>query len=187
MTLYINACPRGEESRTNRLAKALLEKFGGYTELNLSEENLRPLTGEDVRKRSGLLEAGRTDDAMFRYARQFAQADTIVVSAPFWDGSFPSILKVYLENVYAIGIVTAYTPDGMPFGLCKAKKLYYVTTAGGNYFPDFGYGYLRALAQGPFGIPETELIFAENLDLATSDAEAILREAIEKIKVTAHL
>ena len=43
MTLYINCCVR-EDSRTNRLARAVLQKLGGdFTELKLYEENLKPL------------------------------------------------------------------------------------------------------------------------------------------------
>ena len=34
MTLYINCCPR-RESRTDRLARALLAKLGDYEELRL--------------------------------------------------------------------------------------------------------------------------------------------------------
>ena len=40
MVLYINACVRNE-SRTDRLARKLLDKLGDYTELKLSSENLQ--------------------------------------------------------------------------------------------------------------------------------------------------
>ena len=49
---------------------------------------------------------------MFRYARQFAAADKIVIAAPLWDLSFPAQLKVYLENIYVTGIVTKYSDAG---------------------------------------------------------------------------
>ena len=39
--------------------------------------------------------------------RTIANADKIVIAAPFWDMSFPSLLKVYIENIYTIGIVSA--------------------------------------------------------------------------------
>lgn len=77
--------------------------------------------------------------------------------------------------------MTKYSDEGIPVGLCKAKKLYYVTTAGGPYMPTFSYEYLRALAMQAFGIPRTELIFAENLDIVGNDAEAILKEAMERV------
>ena len=43
------------------------------------------------------------------YAKQFAGADTIVIAAPFWDLSFPAILKTYIENIYVTGIVSRYS------------------------------------------------------------------------------
>lgn len=105
------------------------ETMGDYTELYLPAEPIKPLTEEMLHKRDALLAAGQYDDPMLRYARQFASADQIVIAAPFWDGSFPSLLKVYIENIYAIGVITAYDSAGLPVGLCKASELVYVTTA----------------------------------------------------------
>lgn len=179
MTLYINCCVR-KESRTNRLAKALLEKLGGeYTELLPEREDLHPLTEKMLERRTALIADGDYSDPMFRYAKQFAAADTIVIAAPFWDGSFPASLKVYLENVYVTGIVSRYGADGIPIGLCKAKHLYYVTTAGGPYFPAFSYGYIREIAEKAFGVAETHLVSAEMMDVDGFDPEAILQKAID--------
>ena len=95
-------------------------------------------------------------------------------------GVFPSILKVYIENIYAIGIVTTYDSAGLPVGLCKASELIYVTSAGGQYIPDFSYGYIEALSKRIFGIPKTRLIKAEMLDVAGADAEQILAAAMKE-------
>ena len=185
MVLYINACVR-DESRTDRLARKLLDKLGDYTELKLSEENLKPLDKDTLEYRSELIAKGQFDDDMFKYAHQFAEADTIVISAPFWDMSFPAILKTYIENIYITGLVSKYGEDGRPVGLCKASKLYYVTTAGGPYVGTYSYDYIKDLASGAFGIKETELIYAEMLDIAGNDPEKILGEVfgvIEKKQV----
>ena len=178
MILYINACVRGD-SRTDRIARALLDTLPDtYEELYLPERNIRPLDETALNKRTRLIESGQYDDPLFDDARQFAKADTIVIAAPFWDLSFPAILKMYLENIYVIGIVSEYGADGIPHGLCRAGKLYYVTTAGGPYTPDYSYDYIRALATGCFGIQETELIKAEMLDVIGFDADAIVRSTI---------
>ena len=180
MTLYINCCAR-EESRTNRLARAVLQKLGGdFTELKLYEANLKPLDRDTMNKRTALIERGDYSDPMFDYAKQFASADTIVIAAPYWDLSFPATLKIYIENIYVTGIVSAYDESGMPVGLCKAKELYYVTTAGGPYDPAYSYGYVESLAKSFFGIPVTHLVKAEMLDIVGNDAEEILRRKIEK-------
>ena len=180
MTLYINCCAR-EESRTNRLARAVLQKLGGdFTELKLYEANLKPLDRDTMNKRTALIERGDYSDPMFDYAKQFASADTIVISAPYWDLSFPATLKTYIENIYVTGIVSAYDENGMPVGLCKAKELYYITTAGGPYDPTYSYGYIESLVKNFFGIPTTHLVKAEMLDIVGNDAEEILRREIEK-------
>ena len=165
MTLYINCCVR-KESRTNRLAKVVLQKLGkDYTELKLYEENLRPLDLEKLNRRTELIERG----------------DFIVIAAPYWDLSFPAPLKNYIENIYVTGIVSAYNENGLPVGLCKANYLYYVTTAGGPYDPTYSYGYIESLAKIFFGIPKTHLVKAEMLDIAGNDAEKILNNAINSV------
>ena len=180
MTLFINCCVR-EESRTDRLARAVLQKLGGdFTELKLYEANLKPLDRDTMNKRTALIEQGDYSDPIFDYAKQFASADTIVIAAPYWDLSFPATLKIYIENIYVTGIVSAYDESGMPVGLCKAKELYYVTTAGGPYDPAYSYGYVESLAKSFFGIPTTHLVKAEMLDIVGNDAEEILRRKIEK-------
>ena len=180
MTLYINCCAR-EESRTNRLARAVLQKLGGdFTELKLYEANLKPLDRDTMNKRTALIERGDYSDPMFDYAKQFASADTIVIAAPYWDLSFPATLKIYIENIYVTGIVSAYDESGMPVGLCNAKELYCVTTAGGPYDPTYSYGYIESLAKNFFGIPETHLVKAEMLDIIGNNAEEILKQEIEK-------
>ena len=178
MTLYINCCGRGG-SRADRLARAVLQRLAGdFTELKLYGENLKPLDSEMLNKRTALIEQGDYNDQMFDYAKQFAGADTIVLAAPYWDLSFPATLKTYIENIYVTGIVSAYNENGMPVGLCKAKELYYITTAGGPYDPTYSYGYIESIAKYFFGIPETHLVKAEMLDIEGYDAEEILKREI---------
>ena len=180
-TLFINSCVR-KESRTERIAKALLDRLGGtYEEVKLEIAGMQPLNGETLDERTALIERGDYSAPMFDAAKQFAAADVIVIAAPFWDYSFPALLKTYLENIYVTGIVSRYGSDGRPVGLCRAKKLYYVTTAGGPYVPTFSYDCVKALAQIAFGIPETELIAAEMLDVDGFDAEQIVADTIAKL------
>ena len=93
MILYINACPR-TDSRTDKIAKAYLKKIGKpYKELKLTELNLQPLNNNSLEKRTNLLVNNMYDDEMFKYSNEFSNASNIVIAAPFWDYSFPSILK----------------------------------------------------------------------------------------------
>ena len=174
--LFINACVR-ENSRTLVLAKNVMKDMPGeITELNLCVENMEPLNPELLKKRDGLIKDGKLDDPMLRYARQFANADEIVIAAPFWDLSFPAKLKIYLEQVTVSGITLKYI-NGRPSGLCKAKKLTYITTSGGPIFDDFGYTYVKALAQKFYGIEKTTAVRAMNLDVDMISAEELLEKA----------
>ena len=174
--LFINACVR-ENSRTLALAQSILKDMKGeIIQVNLNLENIEPLDGARLEKREALIKAGKLDDLMLRYARQFASAEQIVIAAPFWDLSFPAKLKIYLEQVTVSDITFRYA-NGRPFGLCKAKELTYITTSGGPIFDDFGYSYVKALAQKFYGIPKTRAIRAMNLDLDMISAQDLLTKA----------
>ena len=180
--LYINACCR-ENSRTNELAQHLLDSLNGNVQtVNLYDENISPINADLLSKRDNLLKDGKTSDEMFTFANQFAMADTIVIAAPYWDLMFPSILKVYLENITVCGITFRYSDKGVPQSLCNAKNLYYVTTSGGfigEY--NFGFDYIKALAKGFFGIGNVKCFSAEGLDIFGTDVADIMGKAKENM------
>ena len=174
--LFINACVR-ENSRTLVLAKHIMKDMAGdITEVNLSLEDIEPLNNESLEKRERLIGGGNYDDPMFRYAKQFAEADEIVIAAPFWDLSFPAKLKIYFEQITVSGLTFKYQ-KGCPLGLCKAKGLTYVTTSGGPIFADFGYTYVKTIAQSFYGIKKTKAYRAMSLDIDMISAEELLEKA----------
>ena len=180
--LYINACVR-KESRTERLAEKLLGKLDQpYEEVKLCELDFPCVDEAYIDQRNEFISRGEFDHPMFEPARRFAEAETIVIAAPFWDLSFPAMLKQYLEIVNVVGITFRYAEDGTLIGMCKAKKLYYVTTAGGYFVPeDYGFGYVKAFAESYYGIPDVRKFEAVGLDIVGADVEAIMIEAENKI------
>jgi FMN-dependent NADH-azoreductase len=182
MILYVNACVRAD-SRTKRLADYLLGKLRGpVTELEPAEISLPKVDEDFLRTRDRLLQEGNISHPMFGLARQFSEADEIVIAAPFWDLSFPAALKQYLEQINVVGITFRYTEEGVPVGMCRAKRLFYVTTVGGLYYPEAdGCGYVRDLARSVYGIGGTVLIHADGLDIVGSDVERILRDCEAEI------
>ena len=176
--LYINACVR-KESRTKKLTEKLIQKLNmPYEEIILEDIDFSIVNEEYLNKRDDLISAGAFEDPMFDHARQFAEADVIVIAAPFWDLSFPAMLKQYLEQINVVGITFKYSEKGIPTGLCKADRLFYVTTAGGHYVPEeFGFGYVKSLAQNYYGIQDVRLIRAAGLDIEGADVDSIMREA----------
>ena len=180
--LYVNACVR-KESRTKMLAEQLLIKLGKpYEEINLGKINFSSISEEYLNKRDELCSKGNYEDSMFDLARQFSEAEIIVIAAPFWDLSFPAKLKQYLEQINVVGITFKYSEEGVPVGLCRASKLFYVTTAGGYYVPEeYGFGYIKALAQNYYGIQNVQQITAVGLDIKGADVEEIMRKAKDSL------
>ena len=125
--LYVNACVR-KESRTKRLAEKLLSELGEpYEELCLEKIAFPIVNEEYLNKRDQLIASDNFQSPMFDYARQFSEAEVIVIAAPFWDLSFPSMLKQYLEQINVVGITFKYSEEGMPVALCKAKTMDFAT------------------------------------------------------------
>ena len=180
--LYINACVR-KESRTEKLAERLLLKVAkAYEEIRLEDLDFHLVNEEYLNMRDRLISQGDYQNKAFDLARQFAEAETVVIAAPYWDLSFPAALKQYLEQINVVGLTFRYTQEGVPVGLCRAGRLFFVTTAGGNYVPEeFGFGYIRALARNYYGIDDVRLIQATGLDLEGADTDALVSAAAEAI------
>ena len=123
-TLFVNACMRGENSRTLSLCRDYLSTVEDeVVEVNLAELGLKPFDASMVAERSAKQKAGAADDPLFDLAHQFAAADNIVVGTPYWDLSFPATLKIYLEHVSVSDIAFRYTKDARCEGIVKARSL----------------------------------------------------------------
>lgn len=179
--LYINACVR-KQSRTALLADYLITKLNGESKtVNIKELALQPLDETMLTFRSKLIAQGNFNDKMFDLAKDFAAADIIVMAAPYWDLSFPTWLKLYIEHININNIVFKFSPQGEVIPLCKAEKLYYITTKGGYNDDNFGFEYIKSLAQNFYGIKDIRLIKAEGLDIAETDVAAKITQAQKDI------
>ncbi len=185
--LWINCCIRREGSRTQKLAQYTcdrLKESGAYhvQELCLMDENLSYFKDGFFEQRERLLAQGQLSHPRFRYAREFAAADKIVIAAPFWDLSFPALLKVYIENLCVEGITFGCNETGC-FGICKADHLLYLTTRGGFYQDhpmEMGARYIEAMCKF-FGIERFSCVAADGLDAGVRPVEEILQDAMKQI------
>lgn len=189
--LFINACVRGASvSRTYKIASHFLQEYKKHnpncsiTKLTLMDLSITCFSNDNLKNREELLKQGDYKNPMFNLARQFASASKIVIAAPFWEFSFPAILKVYIENIAAAGITFTYNSNGM-VGMCKAEKMLFITTRGGVFTgPDtcqleMGSRYLEALCK-MFGIDQYECLYAEGLDIIGNNVDDIISDAIQK-------
>ena len=187
--LLIDCCIRKKESRTARLLEAFAGALPEDVEqdiLVLDEENLFCLTGAYFEQRQKLLDQGRLDHPRFRYAHQFAEADLVCIAAPFWDLSFPALLKVYIEQISVDGITFSSSHGGLQ-GLCKGTDLVFLTTRGGVYTDDpmeMGSRYLDALHVF-YGFDRYHCIAADGMDMSRFDSAAVLEDAKQKARTLA--
>ena len=180
--LFVNACAR-ENSRTLELAEYVMTKISGDREdVDLYKINLSPLNAEGVVVRDMANKNKDFSNDDFELAIQFSNADVIVVAAPYWDLMFPAVVKNYFEMVTVNGLTFVYGENGIPKGLCKAKKLIYVTTSGGPIVHNFGFEYVSALAKSFYGIDEVKFVSAQGLDIRGADACLIIKNAKESVK-----
>ena len=188
--LFVNCCisQRGSESRTLALAESFLEswraKHPGAEVETVEPETLlalKPFDPEMLDDRDALAGIGCFDAPVFALARQFRAADRIVVAAPFWDLSFPTALRAYIEYVSANGLSYHYEADGC-HGDCRAEKLAYLTSGGDAEQPEsVGVLYWKQLC-AMFGIPKFDYVFAGGLDLDPAKTAEILTEAQKKAR-----
>lgn len=189
--LFVDCCIRREESRSRQLADYFigeLQKKGDYEieTLCLMDENLSYFSEGFFLQREELLAEGKLDHPRFRYAHQFAQADKIVIAAPFWDLSFPALLKVYIENL-CVDNITFHTDEQGLHGLCKADHMVFLTARGAIYKDsplEQGSRYLEQMAVF-FGIDQYDCVAAEGLDIGVWPVEELMEKAKEQAALVA--
>ena len=99
-------------------------------------------------------------------------ADAIVLTAPIYNFSVPSVLKAWIDHVCRAGLTFRYTEDG-PKGLLEDRPVYLVMASGGVPFGspvDFASGYLKQVF-GFVGIDDVRLIGAEGVAMDSEGAK----------------
>lgn len=184
--LYIDCCIRRELSRTRQIAEVFLsalEAQGRYAidRLTLMDEPLQALSEGFFAQRERLLLRPDRDHPRFRYAHQFQRAERVVIAAPFWDLSFPALLKLYIENICVDRITFGADKRGT-FGLCSAERLLFITTRGGDMTDsplEMGARYLEALCEF-WGIPRFDAVAGNGLDLGLEPVEDIVARTTQE-------
>ena len=173
---YVDACLR-TGSNTKKIADAIIAKLSERYDIEtvrLSEYAFPVVDNDILNDRAN----GIVPDEYVAMAKKLANADRIVIAAPFWDMSFPGALKVFLENMSLFN-VTFGSNEKECYGLCKAEKVLYITTRG----MDISTGddleqatpYLKAIGK-LWGLGELHVISAQNMDYSTEE------QKVEKVK-----
>ncbi len=182
--LFINACMRGrEQSRTDSLCRSFLDQWkkfnpdGEIRERDLTAGDLPVMTAALSQQRDKAVEEKNWDSPLLEAAREVAEADRIVIGAPYWDLSCPAALKVYLEWASTLGVTFRYDEQGQLIGMSKAEKLLYITTGGGVIRgQNYGFDYVKALG-AMLGVSNAQCVAAELLDVVGGPGEENLERA----------
>ena len=178
---YVDVCLR-TGSNTKKIADAIIAKLSERYDIEtvrLSEYAFPVVDNDILNDRAN----GIVPDEYVAMAKKLANADRIVIAAPFWDMSFPGALKVFLENMSLFN-VTFGSNEKECYGLCKAEKVLYITTRG----MDISTGddleqatpYLKAIGK-LWGLGELHVISAQNMDYSTEEQKAEkVKNAIEE-------
>jgi len=178
--IVIDACMRDGESRTRRILEPLVKELGKKYEIEaivLDGEDYQSVGRKVLAERSN----GYVPEEIAEQARRIAEADRIVIAAPFWDMSFPAILKVFIENMSLFNIT--FKDNGTYFeGLCRCEKVLYITTRGMNVRTgdpiEAATPYIKAIS-ALWGLGELFTVAAENLDYSTpEETDARINTAI---------
>lgn len=167
--IFIDSCMR-EESRTKRIATPIIAELSKRYEVEriaLEGASYPAVDSKTLQDRNN----GIVPEHFVVLAKKVAAADRIVIAAPFWDMSFPAILKLFIENLSLFG-VTFNTDDKTCYGLCRCQKLLYITTRGMNISTgdplEQATPYLKALSF-LWGLGEIVTISAQNLDYSSPE------------------
>lgn len=180
--LHIKAAPRGEKSRTLQISDDFLDSFllahpGARVDtLDVFQETLPDVTPDILAVKYQLLSGAEVDDRIrtawqdiIAHIERFLAADIYLVSCPMWNFSLPYRLKHYIDVILQPRYLFQYTESGVE-GLAKGKKMFVVSTRGGDYGPqspfhsfDHQEPYLRAVF-GFAGITDITFITAQPMD-----------------------
>ncbi len=178
--LVIDTCVR-ENSRTRRLYEEYIKDKDDVKIVKLYDLDLKPLDLDTLNKRDSFKMKKDFSDPIFNLAKDFKEAEEIIVAAPYWDLSFPSILKVYFEHICIGGLTFGYDETGKIVGYCKADRLIYFTTCGGYLNRHFGYEYVSELVKSFFAVKATYSFSIDKLDIDPSKTEKLMNDGISNI------
>lgn len=149
-----------KDSRTRVILNHILKrKDVEYYVINLNNLDIFPTN-------MGNFDVKDQDENFLKIARKIASCDGLVIAAPFWDMTYPALLKTFIEKMSVFNIM--FIDDGTTcVGISKNKFMLYITTRGMNIKDNSKYDgaslSLKSLCL-LWGIPQFECVSAYNLD-----------------------
>ncbi len=112
---------------------------------------------------------------------ELRSADTVILTAPMYNFSVPSMLKAWFDYVARAGVTFKYTATGA-VGLLENKKVYVITTRGGIHKDqphDTEVTFIKTFLSF-IGLNDVEVVYAEGLNMG-DQRETAIKEAEQVI------
>lgn len=194
--LNIKTSINGENSVSNKLSQIVIDQLlekNTESKVVVRDLAVNPIPHMEIKHFSSFAvpheEKSEEQKEASKYSdealKEVFEADIIVIGVPFYNFTFPSTLKSWIDSISVAGKTFSYA-DGTPKGLLQNKKLYLNFAVGGVY--DNGLvenmeHYLRTLFAF-IGITDVEVFQSqgtmipqlkeENLTKAVSEIETVL-------------
>ncbi|GAN76305.1 FMN-dependent NADH-azoreductase [Acidisphaera rubrifaciens] len=153
--LFIQASPRGEQSKSIQVAQAYLDALKAAKPalevdvLFLWEVELPAFDGDKTAAKVAVMLGQEQSavqktawDQVVEIASRFMSADRYLFAVPMWNGGIPYRLKHYIDIIHQPGLLWGLKPETGYFGLLENKHATLVLTAGayagGRPSPAFG-------------------------------------------------
>lgn len=190
--LVVYSSMNGLEGNSSKLATQFTDQLNlthqcKITTLELIKEDLPHLSSKEVQAWMAAPEARTAEQSTLvarsdSYIKQVKEADYIVIAAPMYNFSIPSLLKSWMDRLARAGITFKYTNEG-PEGLIKNKTVFVVSARGGIHAGT------ESDSQTPLmktffsfiGLDNIHFVYAEGLNMGVEIAKAGWEKSNEKI------
>ena len=198
--LLVLSSPRGEESNSTKVARALVAKFEAKSKdskvvvrdvathklPHIDNDFISATRGQPASLSAGQSEAVALSDTLLA---EVNAADVIVIGASMLNFGVPSTLKSWVDYLAVPGKTFSYTEKG-PKGLLTGKKVYLVQATAGVYSQgpgqssDFLSPYLRHTLAF-MGLTDFEVIHVEGTAFGPEAAEKAMNQAFDRAAMLA--
>lgn len=199
--LHIIATPRQSTSNTLKVSQVLIDSLINeipsleVDTIDLFHHELPATTGDSIEAKYHLSSGQALKPSMKlawmdieKEINRFMASDFIVITSPMWNFSIPYALKYYIDTIVQPGYLYKYNELGQPIGLVNGKKMFCVTSRGGDYSAsspmnafDFQEPYLRAIF-GFVGLRDIHFVNCQPMDISLALREEAVAKAIETVK-----
>jgi len=194
--LVVTYLPSGKDSRTKKLVDTFLENIKRKDQLEhldlledtpdfFNKKNLEAYKTRNYKGKPLSTELQKSIEKLDRMTKQFIAADVVVMAFPMYNFSLPGSIKSYFDSVMLKGETFDIGKKGF-VGLMEGKKALILMSSGGMYTgKNQKYDYAAPLAKLEFefmGFSDVQIVWAQGVDMHTSDVEKIIADAQAEVK-----